>query len=111
LQGRGIIRAMKPQLLRWTMLLAMALMLCGHLTELFDAWDQTMATGQDADYAVVLLAACAGLVVVLEKCLRAALAVTLVESSRVQRMIALLRTFTSSEIYLGLSPPLVPLRI
>ena len=32
----------------------------GHLTELFDRWDDTLRTGKDADYAIVLVCACAG---------------------------------------------------
>lgn len=38
----------------------MLAMFGGHVTELFDHWDHTLRTGQDSDYLVVMVAACAG---------------------------------------------------
>jgi len=35
-------------------------MLGGHITELFDRWDHTLRSGQEADYTVVFVAACLG---------------------------------------------------
>lgn len=51
---------MRKVLLRSAVLFIMAAMLGGHVTELFDRWDHTLRTGKDADYTVVLVAACAG---------------------------------------------------
>jgi uncharacterized membrane protein YbhN (UPF0104 family) len=59
---RSIITSMRRMLLRWVVVLAVAVMLCGHVTELFDHWDHTLTTGKDADYSIVLVAACAGFV-------------------------------------------------
>ena len=51
---------MMSRLLRCVVLIALGAMLAGHVTELFDRWDHTLRTGKDADYAVVMVAACAG---------------------------------------------------
>jgi nitrate reductase gamma subunit len=48
-------------------LATVAVMLAGHFSELFDRWDQTLRTGKDADYAVVMVAACAGVVFAVAK--------------------------------------------
>jgi|SRR5579872_2316475 len=48
-------------LLRGAVLLIVAAMLTGHVTELFDHWDHTLRTGRDADYPLVVIAACIGL--------------------------------------------------
>ena len=53
--------------LRWAVLIIVAAMLCGHVTELFDHWDHTLRTGREADYTLVVLAACAGLEIVLAR--------------------------------------------
>lgn len=55
--------------LRWAILIIVAAMLCGHVTELFDHWDHTLRTGREADYTLVVLAACAGLEIVLARTL------------------------------------------
>src|SRR5579872_1948496 len=51
---------MRGVLLRAAAVIIMVAILGGHVTELFDHWDHTLTTGQDSDYAVVLIAACAG---------------------------------------------------
>src|SRR5438552_3818825 len=51
-------------LLRPAVLITLAAMLGGHMTELFDHWENTLQTGSDVDYTVVILAACAGVVFV-----------------------------------------------
>ena len=42
--------------------LLLTVCLCGHVSELFDRWDHTLATGQDVDFSVVLVAVIAGAV-------------------------------------------------
>ena len=56
-------------LLHWAVLIILAAMLGGHMTELFDHWENTLQTGSDVDYTVVILAACAGVVFVAAKSL------------------------------------------
>jgi hypothetical protein len=41
-----------------------AVLLSGHVTELIDQWDHTMTTGRDVDYSLVVVAACAGIVLI-----------------------------------------------
>lgn len=53
------------------MVVALAVIVGGHLTELFDRWDQTLRTGQDSDYAVVLVAVSAAAVFIVGKSSRA----------------------------------------
>src|SRR5579862_5508334 len=55
--------------LRWAVLIIVAAILCGHVSELFDHWDHTLRTGREADYTLVVLAACAGLEIVLARTL------------------------------------------
>lgn len=58
---------MTSRFLRWVVLATLVAMLAGHVSELFDRWDHTLRTGKDADYAVVMVAACAGLVLSLAR--------------------------------------------
>jgi hypothetical protein len=44
-------------------------MLGGQVTELFDRWDNTLQTGRDIDYSIVIVAACAGAVFAVAKVL------------------------------------------
>jgi hypothetical protein len=59
---------MRNLLLRSAVLLVMAAMLGGHVTELLDHWDHTARTGNDSDYAVVVIAGCLGLAFVIARC-------------------------------------------
>src|SRR5207245_6904248 len=56
-------------LLRWAVLITLAAMLGGHVTEMFDRWENTLQTGRDVDFTVVIVAACAGVVFVVAKSL------------------------------------------
>ncbi len=53
---------MRKTLLHWAVLVVLAAMLGGQVTELFDHWDHTPQTGRDVDYTVVIVAACLGVV-------------------------------------------------
>jgi hypothetical protein len=59
--------SMRTLLLRSVVLMIMAAMLGGHVTELLDHWDHTARTGEDSDYSFVLIAACAGAAFILAK--------------------------------------------
>lgn len=58
---------MMGKILRCLALVTLAAMLAGHVSELFDHWDHTLRTGKDADYAVVMVAGCAGFVFAVAK--------------------------------------------
>jgi len=99
--------------IRWVVVLAVVAMLGGHITELFDRWDHTLQTGKDADYAVVMVAACVGVVLAIAKRLSAFFRGLRIESeSPVERSFSPLAvTLTDAEV-IGPSPPLLlPLRI
>ncbi len=53
---------MRSILLRLAILFTLAAILGGHVAELFDRWDNTLQTGKDADYTIVVVAACTGFV-------------------------------------------------
>jgi hypothetical protein len=52
---------MRGVALRAAVVISLAVMLGGQVSELFDHWDNTLRTGGEADYSLVLVAACAGL--------------------------------------------------
>ncbi len=52
---------MRRTLLHSAVLITLVAILGGHVTELFDRWDDTLQTGRDIDYSVVIVAACAGI--------------------------------------------------
>lgn len=100
-------------LLRWVVLLTLAAMLGGHVTELFDHWDRTLQTGRDVDYTVVIVAACAGVVFVVAKGLVALFRHSpKQEDSPVQQSFSFFQTMFPEISAAGPSPPpLLPLRI
>ncbi|HEV2116274.1 MAG TPA: hypothetical protein VGR48_09640 [Terriglobales bacterium] len=96
------------RLLRCAVLIILAAMLAGHVTELFDHWDHTLRTGREADYTLVVLAACAGLEVVIARSL-----VTFfrglrgIESSAAEQPFSTFWTIFSEIPVAGPSPPLL----
>ena len=100
-------------LLRWAVLITLVAMLGGHVTEMFDRWENTLQTGRDIDFNVVIVAACAGIVFVVAK----SLVVLFRQSSKhedspVQQSLSLFQTIFPEIAAAGPSPPpLLPLRI
>jgi len=98
--------------LRWAVLIIVAAMLCGHVSELFDRWDHTLRTGREADYTLVVLAACAGLEIVLARTL-----ITLFTGLRAPRNLAAepssltFQIIWAETLVTGLSPPVLPLSL
>ena len=112
-RSRRMIVLMRRALLRWGVLVAVGLMLCGHVTELFDHWDHTLTTGGDIDYSVVLLAASAGLAVVVARHLISLLSRSKQEqTSIIDDHLSVCPISLSAASDTGLSPPpLLLLRI
>jgi hypothetical protein len=110
---RCIITAMRRELLRWVVVLAVAAMLCGHVTELFDRWDHTLTTGKDADYSIVFIAACAGFVFLVANYVTSLRGRSRANaSSPVVQLFSVFRTILSDTSDTGLSfPPILALRI
>ena|ERR1043166_5703327 len=58
---------MRKTLLHSAVLAILIGILGGQITELFDHWDPPLQTGSDVDYAVVIVAACLGVVFAVSK--------------------------------------------
>lgn len=98
--------------LRWAVLIIVAGMLCGHVTELFDHWDHTLRTGREADYTLVVLAACAGLQIVLARALLAFVTGVLASGTLPARSSSSALQMVAAETKItGPSPPLFPLSL
>ncbi len=104
---------MRGVLLRVAVLVILAAVLGGHVTELFDRWDQTLQTGREIDFTVVSIAACAGFALVAAKG-----AVRLLKRPSgsgdwiVERPAPAFRAFIPDTSVAAFSPPpLLPLRI
>lgn len=104
---------MAGRVLRCAVLLILAAMLSGHVSELFDHWDHTLRTGREADYTLVVIAACAGLELVVARAL-----VTFFRGQQIERGFpaeappSSFGVITADVLIAGPSPPLaVSLRI
>ncbi len=95
------------------MLIILAAMLGGHVTEMFDRWENTLLTGRDVDFNVVIVAACAGVVFVVAKSLVVLFRyLPKQKDSPVPQSFSLLQTMFPEITAAGPSPPpLLPLRI
>lgn len=106
---------MRSALLRCVIVAALAAMLGGHITELFDQWDHTLRTGRDADYTVVLIAACAGAAFIAGKSSRFLQRFVRVVAGVAARVfcVAVMYPVTLKTFAFDLSPPpiLAPIRI
>ncbi len=56
---------MPRRLVRLAIMLLVLTCLWGHVAEVFDHWDQTLQTGSDSEYSLVLVALAAGAALVL----------------------------------------------
>ena len=94
-------------------MIILAAMLGGHVTELFDHWDNTLETGRDIDYAIVILAACVGVVFAVAKRFVALFRqLPRRNDFPIPQSFSLLETILVEISALGPSPPpLLPLRI
>lgn len=97
---------MRSVLVRWLMVVTLAALLCGHVTEFFDNWDHTLTTGGDTDYSIVFLAGCAGFVLVVANCATSLLGSSPTsESWPVLQLFSAFRAVLSDPSDSGLSPP------
>jgi hypothetical protein len=103
----------RRSLLRWAVLITLTAMLGGHVTEMFDRWENTLQTGKDIDFSVVIVAACIGVVFVVAKSLAFLFRyLPKQKDSPVQQSFSLFQTIFPEVSPPGPSPPpLLPLRI
>ena len=108
------IGMMLRSLQRWSAPVILAVMLGGHVTELFDHWDRTLETGRDVDYTVVWVAACVGVVLVVTRNVIAVFRCQAkCKSSLIGPSSSILKDIVPEASAFGPSPPLalLPLRI
>lgn len=59
----GIQQKVRPRLLHFGTAVILTLCIWGHISELFDHWDNTFRTGNDIEYSTVILALIVGTVI------------------------------------------------
>ncbi len=111
----GILMLMLPRTSRITVALVLLVCLVCPLVEMFDHWDHTIQTGQDTEYALVVLALCVGASYAFARVVLRIIARSLAERAAVRD--SGLTTFSWGLLHLivkasiSTSPPLAALRI
>jgi hypothetical protein len=97
-----------------TVTLVLVACLACHLVEMFDRWDDTLQTGNDTEYALVVLALCVGVAYLIARFIpKLTLPGSVVEvfsSSRAQLILSALRNLHSA-VLIAASPPTLALRV
>ena len=106
---------MRSRAYRITVTLALLTCLICPLVEMFDSWDHTIQTGNDTEYALVVLALCLGVAysfarLVFKSALLGVLAENVFASYTQKSFFSAPCSFTSL-LFDATSPPLLPLRI
>jgi hypothetical protein len=110
-----ILCSMRARFPRAVVTLVLAICLVCPLVELFDHWDHTMQTGNDTEYALVVLALCVGVAYsfarFILKCPLARFGARSVSYSCVHKpLLSTLRGFIFL-LFSAISPPTIALRI
>ncbi len=106
---------MPPRFPRAVVTLVLAISLVCPLVEMFDHWDHTIQTGNDTEFALIVLALCVGVAYsfarFIVKCPLARCIARIVSTSSVQMSFpSTPRSFTSL-LFNTISPPALALRI
>jgi hypothetical protein len=109
-QEGGLIRKMRRRLIHLGAMLVLTLCIWGHVSEIFDHWDNTFKTGTDIEYSTVLVVLVAGAVLVLSPIAAAALRLAYSPLSLVTLAHVSGPSLTNLDLFVGDSPP-QPLRI
>lgn len=110
IQERGIKTSVRRKLIQFGTVLILTLCIWGHVSELFDHWDNTFRTGYDIEYSTVMVVIVAGAVIAFAHLLANA-----IRSVYATRFTLRLFSFYDFVVviparFVGHSPPL-PLRI
>ena len=102
----GIKRNVRRRLIQFGTVLILTLCIWGHLSELFDHWDNTFRTGYDIEYSTVIVVLVAGAIIAF-----AHLLVNVIRSVSATRFCLRLFTFHTlvlpiPAVFIGHSPPL-----
>ena len=97
---------MRSRFLHFGSALILALCIWGHVSELFDHWDNTFHTGYDVEYSTVIVVLAAGAVIAFARALRK-LIVT-VSATDFRLPVVTLYDFVppNRSVFIGNSPPL-----
>lgn len=101
---------MRRRLLQFGAILILLVCICGHVSEIFDHWDNTLQTGSDIEYGAVIVALIAGAVLGFAHVGATALRTASESFFLLSTFTAFLPSPTSTVILFGYSPP-QPLRI
>jgi hypothetical protein len=102
---------MRRSLIRLGALVILLICLWGHISELFDTWDDTLQTGGDIEYSSVIVALVMGAIVVVAAHVLSQFRGRSISSSFVSVRFGITQRFPSTPVLLTPSPPLLPLRI
>lgn len=102
---------MQRSLIRLGALLVLLICLWGHVAELFDHWDHTLETGNDAEYSLVIVVILAGATVVGLGRTMLLLRQRSGVSKFVSSVIGKVQSLLAAPVQLTPSPPPAPLRI
>jgi hypothetical protein len=106
---------MRSRTLRITVTLVLLTCLVCPLVELFDNWDHTIQTGNDTEYALVVLALCVGVAYLFARFVfKSALLAFVAKSlfaSRAQKSLFIGASSFALPLFDVTSPPPLPLRI
>ena len=109
-----MVYPMKPRTSFLMITLVLAVCLVCPLAEMFDQWDHTLQTGNDSEYALVILALCVGASFLLKRLIPLiTLPDTPMEAARALRACAFILCLTRwfSAVPIHESPPAAALRI
>src|SRR5579863_3093123 len=101
---------MRPRLVHFGAIIILMLCIWGHVSELFDHWDNTFRTGNDVEYSTVIVALVIGTVI----CLACSAAVVIRSRTAIPCYFSLVAMWVaaapSAPSFIAHSPPL-PLRV
>jgi hypothetical protein len=102
---------MREKLVEIAAMFILALCLWGHVSEMFDHWDNTFQTGNDVEYSTVIAVLVAGAVIAFARVALRVLRNVSITSDRLQTLASYAHLATSKAIdFICHSPP-KPLRI
>jgi hypothetical protein len=101
---------MRRRLIRFGTTLILTVCLWGHVSEMFDTWDNTLQTGNDIEYSTVIVALIAAAVLWLARVAAKVIRACSATFCFLSRFVACLPFTPSPLVFIGHSPP-QPLRI
>jgi hypothetical protein len=101
---------MRRRLIQFGTMLILTLCIWGHVSELFDHWDNTFQTGNDIEYSTVIVVLIAGAAIAFAHVAAVVLRIVPATSSLLASFAAYFHAAPNTAAFIGQSPP-PPLRI